>query len=154
MARIYLLMASCCAMPAPTFAIQPAAASCQEHLPYCHINLDVWGDRWWGSYEYGIAGRQYDAVDRVLQCSLIDLCWRSPCKRVASSLYIADGVIMQQALPNPISLFFATFPLFVRIVCRPRRNSAARASRPVYEHCTSPSTASKNSPWNSALQND
>ena len=40
LARIYLLMASCCAMPAPTFAIQPAAASCQEHLPYCHINLD------------------------------------------------------------------------------------------------------------------
>ena len=103
-------MASCCAMPAPTFAIQPAAASCQEHLPYCHINLDVWGDRRWGSYEYGIAGRQYDAIDWALQCSLIDLCLRSPCKRVASSLYIADGVIMQQALPTPSRSFSPLSP--------------------------------------------
>ena len=136
LARIYLLMASCCAMPAPTRAIQSSGLQPLPAKSICHIAILTLT---YGAIDGGehmntaSPGRQYDAIDWALQCYLIDLCFGSPCKRVASSLYIADGVIMQQALPpspTPSRSFSPLSPF-----CTDRLPPPAEFGRTSFEAC-------------------
>ena len=122
--RIYLLMASCRAMPR-----LPPSACCQEHLPYCHINLDMMGR----------SMEKYMNVASSIVCNRAAIIWgarvlkraelRPPCKWIARFTLLMGSLCNKPFPSSPRRRCFSPLsPLFVRIVCRRRRNSAVRAS--------------------------